>query len=297
MTPATLITALCLSATPAPVSTVPTPADLKTVTQVWHAQRIQKLTAEDGWLTLIGLHWLEAGESTVGSKKDNTIVVAEELPERIGVFTKTRHEVHFKAAPSVKVLKNKKPFTEGVIVSDAAGNPDVLSVGRFLVYLVQRGDRLGLRIKDPQSRARKAFNGIPTYPVTVGWRLEGKLEPSDKVKMLSVPDLTGDVKEQATPGPVVFTYEGRKYRLYPVAEPGDKTLFFIFSDTTNKKDTYGAGRFLYAQLEKDGRVVLDFNRAVNPPCAFSPYATCPLPPRENKLSFAVEAGEKRYGNH
>ncbi|HYO72786.1 MAG TPA: DUF1684 domain-containing protein, partial [Archangium sp.] len=138
---------------------------------------------------------------------------------------------------------------------------------------------------------------IPTFPVSAAWRLEGRFEPATTPGKMSVPTVLGTVEEMSSPGTIVFTVNGQEYRLDPVREPGEDQLFIIFADPTNRAETYGAGRFLYEDLPRDGKVVLDFNRAYNPPCAFSPYATCPLPPPQNRLKLRVEAGEKRYGDH
>ena len=181
--------------------------------------------------------------------------------------------------------------------SDASGEPDVLRLGSIRLLVIKRDEKLGIRIKDSEAEARRNFHAIPMYPASAKWRIEARFESATQGRTIPVPTVLGTVERMSSPGTVLFSLEGKEYRLEPVVEPGENRLFFIFGDETNKTETYGAGRFLYAEMPVKGHVVLDFNRAYNPPCAFSPYATCPLPPRQNKLALRVEAGEKRYGNH
>lgn len=273
------------------------PRNLEADVRAWHERRIRSLTSDDGWLTLVGLHWLDEGETTAGSAGDNALVLPAKLPARLGTFTRHGDAVSFQPAPGAEVKLRGEKFPGGALKTDAQGKPDVLELGSFHFLAIQRGDRIGLRVKDSEAKAREEFHGIERFPVSPKWRVVGRLEPLDKPVKLPLPTVLGTIDESDSPGAVSFSLDGKEYRLYPVAEPGDETLFFIFGDLTNKTDTYGAGRFLYADAPKGGQVVLDFNRAFNPPCAFSPYATCPLPPAQNKLPLRVEAGEKRYGSH
>jgi uncharacterized protein (DUF1684 family) len=170
-------------------------------------------------------------------------------------------------------------------------------VGRFRFQLIARGSRVGVRIKDPDARARKEFKGIPAFPPSAHWRIVARWEPANPPTEIAVPNVLGEVDRSPSPGTAVLTVDGKEYRLTPVLEEGSPDLFFVFGDETNRTETYGAGRFLYAAPAKDGTVVLDFNRAYNPPCAFSAFATCPLPPKQNRLALRVEAGEKRLPGH
>jgi hypothetical protein len=308
MTPALLLTSL-LAATPpgaqAPAAQKTPPqkapamnaaANLEADVKAWHERRLANLTSEDGWLTLVGLHWLEPGENRFGSAEDNKLVFPPNAPKRIGTFTLKGEEVTLAVEPGVGLQKDGQPFPGGVVKSDDKGKPDLLQLGSFRFLVIKRGEKYGIRVKDTEAETRKKFSGIPTFPVSAAWRLEAKWEPFPTPKKISVPNVLGTVEELPSPGTAVFTLNGTEYRLDPVLE-GDK-LFFIFWDETGKTDTYGAGRFLYADAAKDGKVVLDFNRAYNPPCAFTHYATCPLPPKQNRLKgLRVEAGEKRYGDH
>jgi len=161
------------------------------------------------------------------------------------------------------------------------------------LFVIQRGDRMGIRLRDPESQYRKGFKGIVSFPASAAYRVTARFvaEPR-KIPILNV---LGQTEDSECPGYVVFRLAGKEYRLYPIIEtPGDKELFYIFRDLTAGKETYGAGRFLYSDLPKDGKVVLDFNKAYNPPCAFTPYATCPLPPKQNHIAVRIEAGEKAY---
>ena len=173
----------------------------------------------------------------------------------------------------------------------------MLKLGTLQFHVISRQGKLGLRVRDTASPARREFKGIPLYPYDPAWRVEARLEPGRGQKSVAVPNVLGAVEDMPSPGTLVFRFQGKEYHLTPVVEPGDDQLFIIFADQTNRTDTYAPGRFLYAPLPKDGKTVLDFNRATNPPCAFTSFATCPLPPRDNRLAVRVEAGEKRAGTH
>jgi hypothetical protein len=274
-----------------------TPADVEAEVRAWHEQRISRLTSDDGWLSLVGLHWLKEGANRFGSAQENDLVFPAQAPPRAGTFTLKGGAVSLALEPGVTVLKGEQPFPAGPVKTDAEGAPDVLRLGSLRFQVIKRGDRFGIRVKDPESEVRRQFHGIPTWPASAAWRLEARFEPAGTARQLAVPNVLGMVEEMPSPGTAVFTMNGKEYRLDPVIEPGESQLFFIFADETNRTESYGAGRFLYAEPPKDGKVVLDFNRAYNPPCAFTPYATCPLPPPQNRLKLRVEAGEKRYGNH
>jgi uncharacterized protein len=296
------LAAPALAAPPAPAKTMTqkpasAPVSLEAETRAWHAERIARLSSEDGWLSLVALHWLEEGETRLGSAADNALVLPASAPAHVGVLTRKEDTVSLALQPGVSLSVGGKPFTGGALRSDAEGSPDTVALGSVRFFLIRRGDRLGVRVKDAQAPTRKAFHGIPTYPPSAAWRVEGRFEPSTTGKKIAVPNVLGEVEDMDSPGTVVFSVGGQEYRLSPVEEPGSKQFFFIFGDLTNRDETYGAGRFLYTDLPKDGKVVMDFNRAYNPPCAFTPFATCPLPPSQNKLKVRVEAGEKRYGDH
>jgi uncharacterized protein len=263
----------------------------------WHAQREKRLAAEDGWLTLVALLWLKEGDNLAGSGDGATVVFPSKAPARLGTFHRSGSAVSFQPAPGVVVTRASQPFLGGPLKSDADGEPDVLEAGGLRFFVIQRGDRMGLRVKDPDAPKRREFHGIPTYVADPRWRIEARWEPAPPGNSIPVPNVLGTVDKMAAPGTAIFSVDGQEFRLAAVLEEGETNLFFVFADATNRTETYGAGRFLYAQPPKAGRVVLDFNRAYNPPCAFSPYATCPLPPKQNRLSIPITAGEKRAGDH
>lgn len=260
----------------------PAIALLEKETTAWHDKRQARLRAEDGWLALVGLHWLDEGPNDV-------------LPD-VGTFIRKGKAVELKPAAKASLTNNGKPFAGGNITTDANGaRPDLLRSGTLQLFVIERGERVGVRVRDSEAKARKEFHGIARYPVSLGWKKDAKFELAKPGETLPIPNVLGDVTDEPLYGTAVFTHEGQEVRLLATKD-GD-TLFFVFGDLTNRTETYGAGRFLYTELPKDGRVALDFNRAFNPPCAFSPFATCPLPVRENKLKLRIDAGEKRYGEH
>ncbi|HEY8206333.1 MAG TPA: DUF1684 domain-containing protein, partial [Myxococcaceae bacterium] len=243
---------------------------------------------DNGWLTLVGLQWLEEG--------DQKLELPPPAPSPSGTVSRHGKEVSLALAPGVQATLGGKPFKGGALPTDENEQATV-QVGRLRFYALVRGEKVGIRMKDPEADARKKFHGIERFPVSAAYRVEARWEPLASPRKIAVPTVLGTVEDMPAPGTAVFTLQGQELRLMPVLEEGEDQLFFIFADQTNKADTYGAGRFLYAAMPKDGKVVLDFNRAYNPPCAFSHFATCPLPPKENRLPLRVEAGEKRYGDH
>ena len=265
----------------------------------WHAERVARLAAEDGWLSLIGRDWLNPGENTLGSAPGSTVLLPEgaSLP-KAGLFILEGTTVRFRPFPGSGILLNGKPATEAILTSDEEGKPDMLQAGRVRFYVIRRGDRLGIRLKDPEAPARKAFHGVPRYPVDPAWRVEADFVPYDPPQTRAISTVMGTTEPMTTPGLLRFKVGGRDVTLEPMLEdPQHPELFIIFKDATSTHGTYPAGRFLYADMPKNGKVVLDFNRAINPPCAFSMFATCPLPPKQNQLAIEVTAGEKNPGLH
>ena len=261
----------------------------------WRAQRVERLKAPGGWLSLIGLHWLKDGKNTVGSAKDNDIVLAKG-PAKLGAIVlkdgKATIELDAKSGATI----DGKAAKSALLLDDANPKPTTVAFGSASFYLIDRNGKKGLRVKDTEAKARKDFKGIDSYPINASWRVEAKYVAYDKPRTLDVPTVLGTVDKMTVPGKVSFTRDGKTFELLPVLETADaKELWFIFADRTSGKETYGAGRFLYSELPgKDGKLVVDFNRAYNPPCAFTPHATCPLAPPENRLDLAVTAGEKKY---
>jgi uncharacterized protein len=246
----------------------------------WRQQREAGLRRDGSWLTVTGLFWLREGVNRFGTNAGNEVVLPAGSAQA-GVFELHKGKVTAKADGSTREIR---PDTD-----------DLVQVGRLRLYVIQRGDRFAIRMKDPDSQFLRDFHGLEYFPAREAYRVAARFvaEP----RKIPIANIVGQTELDDSPGYVVFQLQGRQFKLYPVLEePGAKELFFIFRDETAGKETYGAGRFLYTDLPKDGTVVLDFNKAYNPPCAFTPYATCPLPPRENRIAVRIEAGEKTYGH-
>jgi len=261
----------------------------------WRARREASLKSDDGWLSVAGLFWLKHGINTVGTDAGNDIVLpARSAPGKMGAFDMHDGIISFQAAAGVTPTVNGGPATAAMLKPDSAGSPDILRLNDLTMFVIQRSESYGIRLKDKNSEMRKEFTGLRFFPVKEEYRVKATFTPYDPPKMIPVPNILGQVEQTPSPGYVEFTLNGRQLRLDPVTE-GD-TLFFIFKDLTSGKETYPPGRFLNTEMPKNGEVILDFNKAYNPPCAFTPYATCPLPPEQNQLSIAIEAGELRYGH-
>jgi uncharacterized protein len=263
----------------------------------WRAAQESKLKADDGWLTVTGLFWLKEGANTFGSASSNRIVLpAHSAAPRAGVFELRGGKVRVQLESQVAATVGGEVVREAYLRSDAAGQPDRLLLGDLTLFVIERGGRYAIRLKDKRSALRRDFRGLDWFPVRSTYHVEARFHPYGTPRPVRVATATGGTEQYVSPGYVSFALEGRQLRLDPVLEsPASQELFFIFRDRTAGQGTYPAGRFLYTPLPQNGRVVLDFNKAENPPCAYTPYATCPLPPKENRLPVAIEAGEK-YGH-
>jgi uncharacterized protein len=289
-----LFVLLTLVFSPAPV-TSPAP-DYRAEIEKWRTDRVRRLTADDGWLTVTALSWLEEGDNRVGSASSNRIVLPPgKAPSNLGTIRLARRAARLTVAAGVSVTHDGKPVATIGLESDEKGEPTIVRHGTLSFYLIKRGDRLGVRVKDSASAARSRFHGIENFPVSESWRLPARFERYEPKKSIPIPNVLGGVTQEPSSGAVVFSIGGSEYRLDTVDEQREDDLFLIFADRTNGKETYGAGRFLYApRPDADGKTVVDFNKAYNPPCAFTAFATCPLPPPQNRLPIAIESGEKRY---
>jgi uncharacterized protein (DUF1684 family) len=276
----------------------PREAYVKSV-DAWHAERTARLAAEDGWLSLVGLDWLKPGENTLGTASGSTVLLPEgAAPAQAGTFMVEGSTVRIHLVTGSGILVNGQAVVEATLKTDADGQPDLLRAGRITFYVIRRGSRFGIRMKDPEAPARKAFHGVARFPVDPAWRVEAAYIPYATPQTRAIPTVLGTSEPMTAPGLLRFKLKGRTVTLEPLIEdPVHPELFIIFRDASSGKETYPAGRFLYAAMPKDGKVILDFNRAYNPPCAFSHFATCPLPPKRNDLRIAVRAGEKDYGQH
>ncbi len=276
----------------------------------WKQARFERLQRPDGWLTLAGLAWLKEGDNSVGSDPKSAVVLpAGKAPAHLGTLRvvgapgatgasgAAAATVTFLAEKGVGVTSQGKPITTLALVDDSQVDPTPIEVGTLTFFAIRRGDRLGVRVRDREAATLTSFRGLDYFPLDRKWLITGKFEPAAEVKEIPIPNALGFDEPIKSPGHVVFTVDGREHRLLALDDTGDGRLFLVFGDQTNGHETYGGGRFLYTDPPQDGRVVLDFNRAYNPPCVFTPYATCPLPPRENRLPLRVEVGEKSFAGH
>jgi uncharacterized protein (DUF1684 family) len=264
----------------------------------WRAEHEAKLKADDGWLTVVGLTWLKEGDNRVGSNANFEVRLPKNAPDKVGTLTLRAGKVRFRPERGVSVTMNGAPAKETALKPDIDANYDRLAVGRVKFFIIQREDKFGVRIKDNDSAARREFRGLQWYPVDPSWRVQAKFVPWDKPHKVTFDTAAGVKEQDETPGYVSFERGGKEYRLEPVVE--DNELSFVMRDQTSGKTTYGASRFLYAAMPKNGvnqsgTVELDFNKAENPPCVFTDFATCPLPLPQNRLPLAVTAGEMMYG--
>lgn len=263
--------------------------------EAWRREREVRLTSETGWLTLAGLHWLQAGANRIGSAPDNDLVLpADSAPTHVGVFTLENNRTTFQATQGVEVFQNGKKVQTATLEAGVAS--EALSVGRLTMWIHKSGERFAVRLRDPDHPLRKTFRGLRWFPVDPAYRVEARFEPYDSPKDVSMLNVLGDLEQFTSPGRVVFELQGQSVRLEPVVSE-ERDLFFVFRDGTSGKETYGAARFLHAEMPHDGRVMLDFNKAYNPPCAYNPFTTCPLPSKENRLTLRIEAGELAYQEH
>ena len=261
----------------------------------WHAARIERLTGPRGWLSLVGLEWLKPGLNRIGRAADNDIVLAKAPPHLGTVEWSADGALIIALDPANGAMIDGKPAVDAVLLDDRHPTPTEVAFGTVSFVAIDRGGRKGLRIRDSDAATRTGFSGIERFSVDPAWRVVADWLPLDPPFQLATGTVIGTIERYPAPGKAVFAREGRTFELYPVLEaPADEQLFLIFADATSGKETYGAARFLYADMPRDGRIVLDFNKAYNPPCAFTVYATCPLAPPENRLPLRVLAGEKKY---
>lgn len=262
----------------------------------WRVKHENELKTEDGWLTVAGLFWLKDGVNTIGADSGFDVELTDNFKQgKFGEINFKDGAVKLKIENGVEALSDGKQISEVELISDENGKPTVIQTGSQTFYLIKREDRYGIRLKDKNSRERVNFNGLKWFPVDKKYKVTAKFEAFDEPKEVLIPNVLGGNFKMKSPGVLRFKFKGKEYVLQPVTE--EDHLFIIFRDSSSKTETYGAGRFLYAAAPVDGKVVLDFNKAENPPCAFTKYATCPLPPPQNRLDIEIKAGEKRYGEH
>jgi uncharacterized protein len=251
----------------------------------WQKHRVEGLRSPTGWLTLVGLFWLKPGENTIGAASSNDFILSKQAsPASAGKFRLDGSKVVFTDANGIATP----------LVADEE-KPDAPKIGTVALFLIKRGERYAIRAKDSRSPVLADFKGTQFFPIKPALNIEAKFIP--EAKKIPILNVLGTTDLEESPGLVEFTVQGKQYHLRPIYEDTahGRTLFFLFKDATNRTQTYQAGRMLNVPLPQDGVVHLDFNRSYNPPCTFTPYATCPLPPAENHLPIAIDAGELRYG--
>jgi uncharacterized protein (DUF1684 family) len=264
----------------------------------WQTERLKELGSEGGWLTLVGLFWLKEGANKLGSDPANELVLSKDkVPVYASVFILKDGLVQFDAPPGSGFTVENKPVNHLILKSDADGSPTVLHLSSLSFQIIKRGDKFGLRVKDKENPDRLNFQGTQFYPADLKWRIEAQFLRYNPPKPVSITNVLGMENGEASPGAVKFEVDGQSYQLDAITEKGETRYFMIIADKTSGKETYPAGRYLYVNPpDAAGHLVIDFNKAYSPPCAFTKFATCPLPPRQNRLPFAIAAGEK-YSAH
>lgn len=246
---------------------------------------------EDGWLALAGLFWLHPGENTFGSSDTNDIVLPDASPPHVGTFLLDGGVIRLQAPLAGGLQIDGRPAQEAALQPDSTGDPTRVSLGSLHMIVIQRGERTGIRLWDNNRRSRTAYPGRIWFPANPSWQLEADFEPHDPPLALPIPNVLGDTSVEPAVGRVTFNKLGQVFHLEALTT-GDGGLWLIFRDRTNGEATYPSGRFLVCPPPEQHRVALDFNRAYNPPCAFTDFATCPLPPPQNSLDLRIEAGER-----
>lgn len=283
------------AATPKP--TAPSSSAFAQAEQAWRDQRREKLLRPDGWASLVGLHWITPGSHYLGSSPGNGIRLSMG-PPHLGMIDIEGAQVRFVPDKSAMLTLDGQPFPAAAeLRTDADANgPSVIGFdkGKGLATVIKRGDRYALRVKHADAPSRTGFIGLDYWPADPAWKVDGKFMPHAAGKTIEVANIIGGIDAMANPGVIEFQRDGKTYRIEALDE-GEGTLFLVFADRTNGHGSYGAGRFIDAPMpDAAGHVVIDFNQARNPPCAFTAFATCPLPPPENRLDLIVPAGEKAY---
>jgi len=260
----------------------------------WDQKRISRLKEETGWLNLAGLFWLKEGENKFGSEKNNDIIFPFG-PGQIGSLFLIDSIVTIKVNPGVEVLHNGTSVSEMIMKDDYSDSTTFLQTGSLKWNIIKRTKGFAIRLRNLNSQLVKEFKGIERFPINVDWKIEAKFEVYNPPKKIMIPDIVGTIDEESSPGAAVFEVDGKTFSM-DALDAGGSRIWFIFADETSGEETYGAGRFLYTDKpDSVGKVILDFNKAYNPPCVFSKFATCPLLPKDNYLKLIITAGEKMWG--
>jgi uncharacterized protein len=262
--------------------------------EAWRAEREANLEKDDSWLTVAGLYWLRDGENWIGTAAENDFVLPEgSAPPVVGVFELHDGKTTFRPQRGVVVTQYGKPFETASLASGEPGEKDAVSIGKLSMWVHNSGARLAIRLRDLDSSIRKEFTGLVWFPVDPAFRVTATFTPYPKPREVEILNMLGDIERYQSPGTLAFQLGGESVRMEPVLN-SNGGLWLIFRDGTSGRDTYPAARFLQADPPRGSEVVLDFNKAYNPPCAFNPHTTCPMPAKENRLKVPIEAGEKDY---
>lgn len=261
--------------------------------EAWRASRHERLAQADGWLTLVGLEWLEDGENRIGSAADNDIQLSGG-PAHWGSVVLQKNRLYFKSTDPDKVKIDGEPLRYAELIPDTEGEATVVASGTLSLNVIFR-ESYALRIKDSQAKALQNFKGVDNYPIDATWRIDGRFTRAAEGTVLEITNVLGQVSESPVFGIFEFDKDGKTYSLLSLGTDESENLWFIFADRTTGHETYGAGRYLYSDgMPENGRLTVDFNKAYNPPCAFNPYSTCPIPPQRNRMDVPVPAGEKDF---
>ncbi|OFX85645.1 MAG: hypothetical protein A2W99_06330 [Bacteroidetes bacterium GWF2_33_16] len=278
-----------------------TPEDYVKSIKEWQQKRLTNLKSENGWLNLVGLYWLKDGQNPFGSSEANNIIFPKNAPEFIGTIILYKGNISVSINADVNVYINDSLFKEYDILTDNDENTTQFKLGTLRWHIIKRGDRYGIRLRDLESPLINQIAEIPSFPIDLNWRIEAKFERFQESKEIAIPNVLGETSFEKYYGVLKFTIEGKEYSLIPTGDGINEDFFVIFADETSAEETYGAGRFLSVEKpDKNGNTFIDFNKATNPPCAFTNFATCPLPPKENILDVKILAGEKiddHFGRH
>jgi uncharacterized protein len=266
--------------------------------KAWREHRLATLTSPTGWLTPVGLYWLKEGANSFGRAPGNDYTLdSPSLPARAGAFMLQGGQVRFESQPGSGITVQGQPAVTVRMASDKQEHPIELLAGTLHITLIDRVGHLGIRVRDTVSPERSSFRGLQYFPDRPDWSVAARFETYEPAHRLPIVNILGMEEQMLSPGAIVFERDGRTWRLDTLLEePGAQQLYLMFSDGTSGRETYGAGRYLYIPLPQAGRVQVDFNRAYNPPCAFTAFATCPLPPPQNQLALRIDAGELAYGH-
>jgi uncharacterized protein len=285
-------------ATKPTVSAAQTPEQYVQSIQDWRATADKGLRRDNGWLTLAGRYVMKKGDNTIGTATGSDVLLPAGIgPDRLGMMSVDEKGATLKLAPGVSMMSNEIPFEGERAMKVGGDKPDWVKLGRMQFQVIERNGRYVFRLADNENQLRANFPGRMWFDVKPQYKVQAKYVPHTKPKMIPIVNVLDEITDTPSPGYLQFKLNGKNYRLDAVAEPKDKELFVILKDKTAGSETYGSGRFLAVEWPeairaKGGNVTIDFNKTYNPPCAFSDFTTCPLPPKQNIMTVRLEAGEQ-----